>query len=501
MNYNNTLIKILTALCLLVAKPSYVWAQADDYVPTPCQSKWTEYGPQGENTSIVRSNHNDEVVHLQYHEPLTGMTSHTFVIEKFSTGLTVPITTYFNVYDSTVYSVDITDMRLYDEECYFCGTVTWTAVDIFGNHTTHGIVGHFSPQAMLAGSGNVVYYIISETSHLTRLAITTHNNGLTLISAIGYTDQGSIPCMVELQQVLGITEWYVRMDKIKMPVGYIDFADIMYTGDSLSLLSQMPCVNDYPPLHEYYDIRHQWFLLDRFGPDGCYHDRSGMGPYFMAHHRLEDDSYCKFHHDRDPMRLFRIYDEERLFGVAYGVDETYDPMGGIRLFPFRHIWKYDSCMYYSTGRLAKVLDIGNIYNTGQLLLVSWHFGRIRNLVTLPALGSATHNVRWLSEPGGVSNYTFNSIGERSDIGYSFDITGHNSSSVYTRFNQALDFSLPSCFTSSIHHYEVFEEKRAAELIVEWKFDPLEDAKWVVAETQMNKMEEDVVCKKCGEREN
>ena len=61
--------------------------------------------------------------------------------------------------------------------------------------------------------------------------------------------------------------------------------------------------------------------------------------------------------------------------------------------------------------------------------------------------------------------------------------------------------LPSCFISSIHHYEVFEEKRAAELIVEWKFYPLENAKWVAAETLTKKMGEEVVCKKCGERDN
>lgn len=493
MNRVNYLVKILAATVMLMALPPKMRAQD---VPYPCQSVWTEYDPIKEESSIVRSDNYYRVVHVQHNDPSTGMRPHTFIIKSIYTGLEVAVTTYFSNQGETASPIDITDMRMHNGECYFCGTLHTGYVDYNGSPVTHGIVGHFSPQAILNASGYVTYYIVEETSRLTRLAINLASNQRPLVSAIGYKDNYGTSCMVELKQT-GIMSWSLRLNYLESPDD-INFADILYAGDSITLLSQMKCANNYPPSHGSYDTRHQIFMLDRFSKDGCYNDCSSGGMHYMAHYYIDDASYCKFHPDGYPMLLCHVDGSSYGFGAAYGVDETVENTGGIRLFPFNHAWKYDSCIYYRTGKSVIVKDIGNLFGTGILFLVSIDASHGKGVITLPKLGSATHDVPFLIDPG--NTHTYNSVSWNSGtVNIDIDITGHDEASKYTLFQQNItNPTLPSCFNKPNLHYEVFSEKRAAMLVVKWKSELLDMRQWEYPDIEETVFTTDWVCRKCGE---
>jgi hypothetical protein len=482
-------VLLLALLCLLPC--ARVSAQG---VPTPCQSVWTDYSPIEEETSIVRSDNLYRVVHVQQEDPLTGEVLHTFVIRSNYLGTEVAFTTYLTPNAGTVSSIKITDMRLYNGECYFCGTLDAMYLDPLGNPVTHGIVGHFSPQAIMSSSGYVSYYIVDETSHLTRLAVNKASNQLVLVSIIGYRDHGTTSCMVELKQT-GIMSWTIRLDYLESPDDIL-FSDIMYAGDSITLLSQMRCANDFPPNHSNYDPRHQMFLLDRFSKDGCNNDYNPYGIHYMAHYYVNDACHGNFHLKGFPMRLCHINDGYYGFGVAYGVEETAEYQGGIRLFPFNDAWRYDSSIYYRTGHTSIIKDIGNLHGTDRLFVVSEDASNPQGVVTLPMLGSATHDVPRLVDP----NYTYNSAGQcTGTVNIDIDITGHDGSSYYTLFQQNItDLTLPSCFNKPVFHYSVFPEKRAAELVVKWKFIDLDMRQWEYPEITEIEVKTDKLCRKCGE---
>ena len=482
------MIKILTGLFLLLARPSDIWAQGPEYVPTPCQSRWTDYVPVKENNSIVRSGANYRVVHTQYEDPSTGEVSHTFVIKDFNSGLEVAIGTDFN----TAHPVYITDMRMYYGVCYFCGRVVTDVVNMYGVPITYGIVGRLSPQALPMGLGVLQFRKVPEVSQFTRLEV-TKSNQWPLISLIGLKQDLNTSCMVELKQT-GTMAWEMYFDSLTMPEG-VFFSDILNAGDSLTLLSQWECANDYPPGHPNYDTRHQIFMLDRFSKDGCHYDINPVSIRFMPHYTIPNDSYCKFHHNKCQMRLSRIYDYDNKFCAAFGVEETQGNTGGIRLFPFSTPWNIDSCLYYETGDYPIVKDLNNLSGTGQLLAVTEDASHNDGLVSLPTLGSASHDVPRLTGAGN----GYSSIAQNyNTVGVNVDITGHNSSWTYRLFQQDVYvLGTPSCFNVLERHYSVFPELKSAQLVVQWGSREIQFSKWEDAEYFEIDLEVEEKCKKCG----
>lgn len=485
------LIRRLTFFVVLFVFVSEVSAQEQDYVPTPCQSIRNTFSSIKEHKSIVRSNNDYRVVHIQYNEPLSGLL-HTFVIKRFSPEYEIALSANFNIGAPFC----ITDMRIYNGEFYYCGTVVSDVLDMEGNPITYGVVGHFSPQAFFSGSGHMYVTEVKEVSTLTRLEINTSSSQLELISAIGTKDNNTNACIVELRHVAltGGTMWTKNLDYLN-PTFDIYFSDIMYTGDSLTLLSQFKCSNNYLPGHASYDTRHQMFLLDRSGIDGFSTLLAPIWTHNMAQYNIDNDSYCKFHSNRCPMRLCHIDVADNGFGVAFGVRETELYKGGIRLFPFGNTWYYDSCIYYRTGVHAEIRDIGNLHGTSQLFVVSEDATYSNGLVTLPTLGSAAHDVYWLVDTG----YTYNSISQsHGTVLVDVDITGHKGPSDYTLFQQSINsLILPSCFTKVEHHYDVFAGKHSSSLLVNWCTEKKEEPIWKEVELTEIELKVDDECKKCG----
>ena len=484
----------LIVFVLLLVLASEMLAQGEVSVLPPCQSIWEEYGYVTEKTSIVRSDSDYRVVHAQYDEPSTGMLLHTFVITRFSPApaFEIVLNTDFNI----GYPISITDMRVYLGEWYFCGTMETDLVDVGGNFITYGIVGHFSPQAMLGGSGQMKITVVNEVSHLTRLEINLDNTQRELISVIGDKDQGATPCILELAHVsvFGVPVWTMKLNYLN-PTFDIFLSDIMYTGDSITLLSQFKCANNYPPNHSNYDTRHQMFMLDRFDKNGCSSMSSPIWTHNMAHYMIDNSSYCKFHYDRCPMRLCHINDDEKGFGVAFGVEETDDYLGGIRLFPFNNAWHYDSCIYYRTDAHAQIKDIGNLNRTDRLFVVSDDVTYSKGLVTVPILGNVAHDVHWLMNSG----YTYNSAAQSHSANLvDIDIVGHSSSLNYILFQQNItNFQLPICFFKNVSHYSVFPEKNASKLLVNWYSEDLNEPDWKNVEFTEIVPKHNNLCKECG----
>lgn len=296
-----------------------------------CQSTWTSYNYLKESSSLVRSNDRNYVVHTQHKNNSTGMLEHTFIVKTSPYGAETAFSTYFNAVDSTTYHVNITDMRLFEDTCYFCGTIVYTYVDWTGAYVTNGFVGRFVPQKMQNGTDSMTYHIVKEASDLSRLAISKASGYNVLISALGHTTKSGNACIVELTPDVTPVDWKLHLDTLEA-LEDVEFTDIMTVYDSLTLLSQFKCANNYPYGYSYYDNSHQVFLLDRFGANGCRASYSSYSIHYMAHYEMLIGENCSFHYNKAPMRLCHINDQYRQFGVSFGVEETNMSQGGYVCF-------------------------------------------------------------------------------------------------------------------------------------------------------------------------
>lgn len=457
-----------------------------------CQSTWTSYNNFMESSSIVRSNVGNHVVHTQRKDAQTGMRPHTFIMKRASSSTEMAFTTYFNAEDSISDYVDVTDMRLFDDTCYFCGTKVSTFAYPNGQYVSHGIVGRFVPDHMLNGTGSISFFEVVETAHLTRLAISRASGSKVLISAIGDMDRTGTACIVEMTPCGG-SSWDYWLDTLETPVDVI-FSDIMTMRDSIRLLVQYKCSNNYLYGFSGYDNRHQLFMLDRFDLRGCkYNYTNTPGVYYMAHYDMGLDGDWFFHYNKAPMRFSHLNDLENQFGVAFGVEEKNIKFGGLRLFPFQHEWRYDSCIYYRMGRNTEIKEVGNQYGTETVVLLSKDNIRTNGVATLPKLGLATHDVTRLY----TNSYTMNSFTQKF-VGNHIDISGHGSSYVLHLLDQDVTtLSLPSCFSKFTLQYTPLPGQRAAYLVAKWYIGKKTNFFWENAIMFNPEITKTTVCEECN----
>ena len=479
----------ITAI-LLLSLSSNTFAQNDngDAIP-PCQSVWEEYTLL-ENHSIVRSNYFCSVIHLQYDEPNTGMTRHTFLVDDYLNNDSIAFSTYFNSVDSTDYYVYIYDMELYNNVCFFCGTLIHKTLDIFSNEYVHeGFVGFFTASSVSSG-GDIVYYIVPSTYSLTRLAIGKPNNGIVKIHAIGTSDNSGTACLAEIT-CTSYLNWTATLNHLTdQPL--IVFSDICSTRDSVILLAQNKCANDIYLGHSGYDFNHQIIMLDRFTHNGCYYDYNAVPIHYMAFYYFDDDEECNFHYDRAKMGLCPVYDNH--FGAAFAVREDPSNHQGIRYFSFPHIWQFDSSIYYRMGSSTALKDLSYNLTLNDVLILSRDNNHTDGVVTIPSMGNTAHSVTQLTTP----DYILNSLSMRGASNF-LNISGHNASSYFCLLSQDIDrMNLNTCFGKTTKTATLFPMKQAARIVATWKEDYYDkEFKWIKAEIIPDlKISIDTVCEKC-----
>lgn len=477
------------AVILLFLLPPDVNAQKDNALPL-CQSFWEEYTTQ-ESHSIVRSDYLCRVIHIQYNEPTTNMTLHTFIVNDYLSNTTISFSTYFNAVDSLDYHVDITDMELVNGNCYFCGTLVYDHLEAFATeYATEGFVGMFSAINFQIGTNRLVYRTVPETSSLTRLAITKPSNGIAKIHTIGTLDDKTTACLAEITSITYLN-WTATLNYLdNQPL--IVFSDICRTSDSVILLSQNKCANNYPQGESGYDFNHQIIMLDRFTHDGCYHDYSIAPIRYMAFYYFADDEECNFHFNKTPMGICSVYDNH--FGVAFGVVKSWQNNHGIRYFSFPSIWQYDSSIYYRMGFNTQLKDINYNLTYNDVLILSKDNEHNTGIVSIPSMCNTSHHVTLLEAP----SHVLNSLSMRGTSTY-LNVSGRHSSLAFRLLSQGIDrLNMTSCFTKSSKEYTVYPPKQAALLVTPWKNKYLEDEfAWIEAEINTElKLSIDTVCEKC-----
>ena len=474
-------------LVLLLGTGPTAMSQGDDYVPTPCQSTWKKYSGIQESSSNIRSDNNYRVSHVQNMNTTTGIMEHVFFILNYSSGVETAITTTFNIYDGSDGAYSITDMELFGGECYFCGQLLTPYLDLNGNPIAKGFVGHFSPQAIQVGSGNLLFYDVSDVSSLPRLTVTRRYDGYPLVSLIAKMANNGSDRLMEIYAV-SPSSWEYRFDTLNTPLNVI-FSDIQASADSITLLSQMKCDNDHPDEYDDYDYRHQVFLLDRFGLSGCSNSYYPT-EHYMAYYLMND--FCNFHYRNAPMALSRMGYDGYGFAVAFGVKEDGVSHTGIRLFPFNNAWSYDSCIYYRLGPYTTIEEMGNMSGTNTLFLLSRDNTHPNRMITIPNWG-ASHSTTVMYS----TNYNLSSLTQRGTGNY-IDITARDGSKTYHLFNQSTFLlSYPSCFDKGTYTYSVLPQRNAVMMYTDWDFIDEKSITWKEAEfLDMDKPVDDVVCKKC-----
>ena len=472
---------------LLLSLSANAFAQGDE-VLGPCQSYWHKYSNIRARTSLVRSDQDYRVIHTQRHDPSTGLLVHNFSILRYSSNIENYFSTTFDATVVTPYSVDITDMEIFEGVCYFCGTKT-TNYDspTYSYFTQDGIVGRFSPSAMQSGTGDLYFCIVPQTSQLTRLAISGPSQAIAQINAIGLMDDKNSSCLVELREN-SATSWTSKLDHLPS-IPKIYFSDILATRDSIILLSQLKCANDHSFEYDDYDINHQKFLLDRFSWEGCYHDCSPSPvTHYMAHYNLED--FANFHYNKAPMALSRFY--YNWFAVAFGVKETESTNEGIRFFPFQNIWQYEASIYYHTGTNSKVVEMANRDLTSETFILSTDDINFHGIISSPYIASAPNFIRTIKTPGP----TFNSLTQKANTSF-LEIAGHDNTDRLNVFEQDVNLlSSPSCLNIITKDPIVFPQKSGALFYTDWCFQDI-IINWQKAEiSDIDKTESEIICKQC-----
>ena len=115
----------IVAILMLMSTPAITQGQSDSLVrvyQSPCQSEWTKYNNISEINSIVRSNSYNHVVYVCEESP-SPRKRHTFFVRNNSMTPVTAFSTYFvDPCNADLCPwVEISDMRLFESTCYFCG--------------------------------------------------------------------------------------------------------------------------------------------------------------------------------------------------------------------------------------------------------------------------------------------------------------------------------------------------------------------------------------------
>ena len=452
-----------------------------------CPSTWTRYNSLTAENSIVRSNNMNHVAYMQEKETSIGNIRHTFIVRRY--GQTYEMAFSTNLSQDKIHKVIVTDMRLFEDTCYFCGRVKCQPTG--SGPDTRGFVGRFVTTGMKDSSWALEYYVVDSTSRLDRLAISRANGYPLLISAIGERYFTGKPCIVELENN-GSSVWKIAHDTITN-ADNLDFSDIMTIRDSITLLAQYACVNDNPPFSNEYDYNHQMFLLDRFSLRGCRATYISW-PCHMALYYLGIVDGRYFHHDRTPMRLFHINDHNNEFGVAFGVEEENDIHGGVRLFTFHHAWRYDRSIYFRAGINPEIVEIGNMYKSDTLYALSKddvHPDGVINILSMSA-SNYIYKLRSYQYP-----FTYNSLTQKF-AGSHISISGDDNTLKFQLFDQHVyNPSWPTCFQRNVNEYETFSAGLAEGQYMGWWFSDKKDFKWEKAIVDYIQVEPTVICEECN----
>ena len=487
--YKKELMLIIALLVLSASAVSQTFGDSTvSSYRSICQSTWRRYDTINEEFSIVRSNRSNYVAYVRKKESLIYESSsqmlHTFIVRNETLERT--FTTTFNCLPGFEF-VEISDMRLFEDTCYFCGTYSPPKQS---ENSKRGFVGHFVTTEILNGDGTVYYQIVDTVKCLTRLAISKSFQSPLVISAIGQLYKTNAPCIIELHN--GVNAWKIVLDTIFENYGMV-FSDIMTVRDSLTLLAQFECSNDNLVGSEDYDFRHQIFLLDRFGLSGCSLSYNPSWIHYMAHYLIPANDDYKFHHDKAPMRLFHINDHQNEFGVAFGVEENNELYGGVRLFRFPNGWNFSRNIYYRTGRHAEIKDIGNLYMFDTIYMLTQDDLYPKGRVSLLSMTSPYSTVRLLAN----SENTYNSLIQKF-VGRHIDISGHGPSVRFHLFDQDVSaIIMPSCFDVVSQQYEVMANWKSTQLGVHWEFATKENFYWEKADITYIQPSPTVICSECN----
>lgn len=197
-------VLLLALLCLLPS--GHAWAQSY----TTSTIHYFVYNDACDST-IVR-NWKDTAVFTCSHHPGNGQYSHTFHMRKSTVvpakvfGLPVTINVYGQIIDR------INDMRILDNECYFCGTrMTPNGVEIQYDPSGHaytvvtyetcGFIGYYSFDNALNVLGTVKVVKVRDVKSALRMAVynSEYNNNITCVEVLGELPSGTnATCMVEM---------------------------------------------------------------------------------------------------------------------------------------------------------------------------------------------------------------------------------------------------------------------------------------------------------------
>ena len=180
----------------------------------------------------------------------------------------------------TLYRLNVNDMRIEGDSCYFCGNVvrvgppqmTPQGNTIWPERDPVGFVGFFSVPELISGRVNLRYKLFYEVYDLTRLAVYSYHQNLVrrMVAAIGTLADQTTPCVLEITRHSD-GSW-------RKSLGYPNsenevFSDILYNPKKLVVASYRRCNGDegeyqYEPNHWKFTIHYasSYGFCSDYGP-------------------------------------------------------------------------------------------------------------------------------------------------------------------------------------------------------------------------------------------